>query len=234
MKKTLLMVVALFFVVTCFAQAAPITFFGEDLNGINFNSQIAHDNFMAVLSGVGTEDFEGFTSGTVNPTLDFGVAGTATLGGDGYVASGANSVGRFPVSGNQYWETGGTFSIAFSTAISAFGFYATDIGDFNGQVVLEYANGTFSDSINIGNTLNSPNGSLLYFGFYEDAIANAFTSINFTNTNVGTDYFGFDDMTIGTYEQVIIDPVPEPSTILLLGAGLLGLVGYNRKRFGKK
>jgi hypothetical protein len=29
-------------------------------------------------------------------------------------------------------------------------------------------------------------------------------------------------------------PVPEPSTILLMGAGILGLVGYNRKRFSKK
>ncbi len=28
-------------------------------------------------------------------------------------------------------------------------------------------------------------------------------------------------------------PVPEPSTILLMGAGLLGLVAYNRKRFLK-
>ncbi len=29
-------------------------------------------------------------------------------------------------------------------------------------------------------------------------------------------------------------PVPEPSTILLMGSGLLGLVGYSRKRFRKK
>ncbi len=40
-------------------------------------------------------------------------------------------------------------------------------------------------------------------------------------------------------DNIVIDdggsaPVPEPSTILLMGAGLLGLVGYNRKRFSKK
>ncbi|MCP4117682.1 MAG: PEP-CTERM sorting domain-containing protein [Desulfobacteraceae bacterium] len=236
MKKKYLVGLAtllLFVGMTGSAYATVVSFFGEDLSGGRADADAAHADFMSILTGVGTEDFEGFNYGTSTPiSLDFGVAGTATLNGIGRIKT-YSSIGRWATSGTKYWETNSNFNITFSTAISAFGFYGTDIGDFGGEVILNYTNGT-TQTIGIGNTIGATDGSVLYFGFCEDEKDLAFNSISFSNTN-GRDWFGFDDMTIGIHEQITqYEPTPEPSTVLLVGIGLAGLVGYSRKRFTAK
>ena len=74
-----------------------------------------------------------------------------------------------------------------------------------------------------------------YNAYTDGSFLNGYVSIS-TNTyniryfEITGDFFAIDDLQFDAGSA----PVPEPSTILLMGAGLLGLVGYNRKRFRKK
>lgn len=79
---------------------------------------------------------------------------------------------------------------------------------------------------------------------YADALSNAYWTSTMTNDNrlaIFSFGSGWQDLTAnfnGPYHiwpvmdgDVAPDPViPEPTTILLLGSGLLGLVGFRRKR----
>jgi hypothetical protein len=112
---------------------------------------------------------------------------------------------------------GGTdFEIEFSQPISAFGFYGTDIGDINGDLILQIENGgTKSFTLSTG---GDPDGSLLFWGFIDSS--ETYSKIKFVNTGPG-DSFGFDDMTIGDPGQVKVATVPEPNSIaclLMIGA----------------
>ena len=112
--------------------------------------------------------------------------------------------------------------------------------DFNGA----YFTGAWNDGLNI-NIQGFSNGSVLYDETIQvDHYGPTWFAANFVgidrlvidsyggiNAGIGGfgEHFAMDDF---TFTEAA--PVPEPSTILLMGAGLLGLVGYNRKRFNKE
>jgi hypothetical protein len=225
------------------ATAAPFTFFGENTSPgatVTGDPVTARANFLATLSGgVGTETFDSLSEGTSNPALSFpGSTGniTATLNGSGSVTDFGGSAGRFPTSGGNWYETGGggDFSISFSSGISAFGFYGTDIGDIGNSLTLrmtKVSDGTTVD-VAVGNSTGSSiNGSLLFFGFVDTD--EAYSSIQFINAPGGGDVFGFDDMTVGDVTQIVNPPsgeVPLPAGGVLLLSALGGAAFLRRKK----
>jgi hypothetical protein len=176
---------------------------------------------------------------------------TAELNGIGQVAkltdTGINAAGRFPVwidingsqvQGDQYFDTNFeqlSFTIEFSKPITAFGFFGTDVGDFDGQIQL-----TVTPTMGANQVLNVPhqrsgvtnvidtnlNATLIFFGFTSDT---PFTKVAFTNIGQNPDRFGFDKLVIATTNEV-----PEPSTMALVASGLicLGGGGLLRRRQG--
>lgn len=225
------------------ANAAPLSFFGED-RGIflqsgaatgapRTNSDAASNSFLSNLVGVGTETFESFADGTgATLALSFPGAGTATLNGGGSVDDDP-STGQNAISGTKWWRTGAgnNFVINFDSQIAAFGFYGVDVGDVGAQLTLTLSGGG-AVAINIPHTVEAggpnsgQNGSVIFFGYIDTA--NPFTSVSFANVGGGGgDDFGFDNMTIGSVQQVV--PVPEPATPLLVVSALLGLAWLRRR-----
>lgn len=221
------------------ALAATTVYTGYDVGGgenvrlASFtNASTARNSFLSGLIAPGTESFESFSNGSSGPlAVNFGAAGTATLNGSGSVASTApgttNGVGRYATDGNKYWEADSSFSIAFSAPVAAFGFMGIDIGDYQGQVTVTTSGG-LNQYFNVGNPTNTPGGGVLFWGLI--STTDTFTGITFGNTNAGTDYFAFDQMTIGSLQQVTAAvPEPESYALLLAGLGVMGAVVRRRK-----
>lgn len=253
----LLIVCALFVVCSAVQTEAYQTFFGEDLNDSSTiplsshpHASTASNSFLANLIGVGTESFEASGSGTSAPlALIFPGAGTATLtGGDGQIVSGtagsSDGFGRYATSGSNYWDVtagaDGNFIVNFSNPVAAFGFYGIDIGDFGGQLTVDLTSGV-TQNFTVPNTIGSngnPDGSVLFWGVIGQNNSETFTSALFNTTTGQGDVFAFDDMTIGSFEQVspspASSPIPEPSTIALLSIGISGFALFRPVRRGIK
>ena len=202
-------------------RASPVqaftTFSGIDPNGqpcVNLlpnipNSEAANNNFLAELSGVGTETFESLGIGqTVPLNLVFPGAGTATLeGANAEIQStplgSTTGSGRYGVSVTHYLEVkgGSIFTIVFSQSVAAFGFFGVDIGDFSGSLNVTFNNPAIGlQSIPLA-PMNKADGSVLFYGIIAEP-DEEFSSVAF-QTQGAADMFAFDDMTIGTRSQVI-------------------------------
>jgi hypothetical protein len=108
-----------------------------------------------------------------------------------------------------------TITITFNSPINAFGLFITDC--------CESFPYTLAFSNDAGDAFTAVTGPLdnatVFFGVIN--WDNVFTQVVLTNHTF--DWFGLDKVHYGT-------AVPEPSIVLLLGAGLLGLVALRRKR----
>ncbi|MBK8529569.1 MAG: hypothetical protein IPL57_21590 [Rubrivivax sp.] len=142
------------------AQASLTVYSGVRNSGpigtVDGTPKTARDNFVAALTSVGSENFDSFanfapsSSTTLNINFSGSAGGiTGSLTGDQmFVVSdtlaqvgGASPTGRFDTTGTgassdvrKYLEVADSFTLTFSAAVSAFGVYGTDIGDFGGSL----------------------------------------------------------------------------------------------------
>lgn len=213
--------------------------FSADANAMTLSTQwalgnnaLSLENSLFSTGRVTKEDFESFALHTgANTPLNvaFGTL-TTTTPGTGYVG-GPTSIqagtGEYAApGGSQFFSNGRVASTSgkgglvfnFNTGMTSVGFYGIDFHDVGGQVNVTVTGTSGSQTLNIFNDIGTQsNGSLLYYAIQSDT---PFFSLEFHQA--GGDGYVIDNMSTAA--------VPIPGAIWLLGSGLLGLVGINRKR----
>jgi hypothetical protein len=188
-----------------FVTAAPIL--GQGLPTDNVN-----------LAGGTVIDFE--STGVVDaPSLS--IAGVTFTGNtnievDSDYAGGYNTRGTYHMT--NHGSGPDSFQFDFDTPVSAFGFlwgaadYTWTLSAFNGNNLLE--------TLILNPTYGSNSGD--YFGIAHAGITHATLTIN-----GNSDYVFIDNFTVNSAN---VSAVPVPAAVWLFGSGLVGLLGFNRKR----
>ncbi len=230
------------------AQAAPDIYFGEDVSPWGWggpndvprptsipNTQRAASAFAARLPGILSEGFEGLATDSIPTSVVFGT-NVATLTGQVDIRTATDPAmtlgGQFPISGTNFLnlrtESPGFFMLEFSQPQAAFGFYGTDFGEPLGMdISFQHMDGT-TNTVVLPITRPQGSGGAFFFGYISQT--NAFVRVFFRRLGTGDDWFGFDDMTIATPDQV--HPAPATLDISLnaaegntVGIGVSGTAG---------
>ncbi|UCD78883.1 MAG: PEP-CTERM sorting domain-containing protein [Desulfobacterales bacterium] len=197
---------------------------GTTINGITFTSPSG--NTLDVVAGSATFTPSGFF-GVINPDTNrlFPTSGTNVL------SPGGPSLVPGPNPAQQ-----DSLQLDFGNPLTAFGidllFQSLDSSSLTSYQVRDSAlNLLLEGSVDfgpLGGSVGDPGGAF-FIGFVSDSPLTNFSRIIFTESDGNAIY---PDANIG-YDTLRAAPVPLPTTIILFGSGLLGILVIGRKTFFK-